>query len=278
MNRENQTRVDAESGISSYYHTTLRQSTLVNPHRISHANALSCEPTVPPPPQEAPWKIGIRAARANFLPGLIVQGAMLALLLAYYHHPATTEALGRLAELKQRTGYLYTAVSAMIGGAIIPEILRILFFQKGRFQAHNISNLLFTIPFWSVMAITVDLFYQLQARLFGTDVDFSTVTIKVLVDQFGYTAFFATPMTCILYDWKQQGYQPRTLLRVFSLEYYRTTAFPVLITNWAVWIPLITILYCLPLSLQIPLFGLALSLWVLLYTWISESSHGQKNP
>jgi hypothetical protein len=203
---------------------------------------------------------------------------MLGLVLAYFHHPATGEALGRLAELKQRTGYVYTAVSAMIGGALIPEILRILFFQKGRIQPRNAANLAFTLPFWSIMSIAVDLFYQLQARLFGTGVDVGTVAIKVLVDQLGYTALFATPVTCILYDWKQQGYHPRTLLRVFQPEYYRNVAFPVLITNWAVWIPLLAVLYCLPLSLQVPLFGLALSLWVLLYTWISESRHGRSSP
>lgn len=204
----------------------------------------------------------------------MVQGAMLALLLAYHYHAPTAEVLGKLADLKQRTGYLYTSVSAVIAGAIIPEILRVLFFQKGRFGSQNLRNLAFTIPFWGLICITVDLFYQLQARMFGTGVDFQTVAIKVLVDQFGYTAFFATPMTCILYDWKQEGYRASTLPRVFLPSYYRGTILPVLITNWAVWIPLISIIYCTPSSLQIPLFSLALSLWVLLYTWISESRHG----
>ena len=198
---------------------------------------------------------------------------MLSLFLAYVYHPPSREAFERLAEFKQQTGYLYTAISAMIAGAIIPEILRILFFQKGRIRTRNIGNLAFTLPFWSVMALIVEQFYRLQAWMFGSGIDFSTVAIKVLVDQLGYTAFFATPVTCILYEWKQSGYLPRTLLRVFRLEFYRRAALPVLITNWAVWIPLITILYCVPLSLQIPLFSLALSLWVLLYTWISESKN-----
>lgn len=224
-----------------------------------------------PTRREAPWRAGVRAAKANFLPALVIQSAMLALLLAYLYHPATAAALNQLAELKQRTGYLYTSVSAMIAGAIIPELLRILFFQKGRLQRSNLSNLAFTLPFWGSICITVDLFYQLQAWMFGTGVDFATVAIKVLVDQLGYTAFFATPATCILYDWKHSGYQPRTLLRVFKPSYYRDAVLPTLITNWAVWVPLITIIYCLPLTLQVPLFGLALSLWVLLYTWMSES-------
>lgn len=223
-----------------------------------------------PIPHEAPWQAGLKAARANFLPGLVVQLAMLGLLLAYLHHPPTAAALNQLAGLKQRSGYLYTIVAAMIAGGLIPEILRIVFFQKCRILRRNLANLLFTLPFWSMMSVAVDMFYQLQARMFGTGVDFGTVTIKVLVDQFCYTAFFATPMTCILYDWKQQDYRMRTFLRLFHADFYRHAVLPALITNWAVWIPLITILYCLPLTLQIPLFGLALSLWVLLYTWMSE--------
>jgi hypothetical protein len=213
----------------------------------------------------------MRAVRANFLPALVVQAAMVALLIAYYHHRPTTDWLNHLAELKQRTGYIYSCVSAMIAGAIIPEILRIAFFQKGKLRIRNATNLLFTIPFWGMIAITVDLFYQMQAQMFGNSVDFTTVAIKVMVDQFGYTAFFATPATCILYDWKHNHYRLHGLGHIFSLKYYRDVVFPVLLTNWAVWIPLISVIYCLPLTLQVPLFGLALSMWVLLYTWMSET-------
>lgn len=215
--------------------------------------------------------IGLRAARANFLPALVVQAGMVALLIAYYQHPPTTALLNQLADLKQRTGYLFTSTSSIIAAAIIPEILRILFFQKGRIRRCNLSNLLFTIPFWGSITLTVDLFYQFQAFVFGSQVDFTTVVIKVLVDQLGYTALFATPVTCLLYDWKQHGYNLKRLRKIVDRSYYRRVVFPTLITNWAVWIPLISVVYCLPLTLQIPLFSLALSLWVLLYTWISET-------
>jgi len=36
------------------------------------------------------------------------------------------------------------------------------------------------------------------------------------------------------------------------------------------------ILYSLPSMVQIPLFGLALSLWVMLYTWMSEQGTREK--
>ncbi len=250
---------------------TPHRFTLAHARRIRHGGPVTQAPDPTESIREAPWKVGIRAARANFLPGLVIQCAMVALLVAYHRHPPTTELLNRLAELRQSTGYAYSVVSAMIAGALIPEILRVAFFQKGRLERRNFDNLLFTLPFWGIMAVSVDLFYQLQARIFGTDPDFITVASKVLLDQLGYTALFATPVTCILYDWRQRGYRMQTLTLLFTRGYYRNVVFPVLITNWAVWVPLITVIYCLPLTLQVPLFGLALSLWVLLYTWISET-------
>ena len=36
------------------------------------------------------------------------------------------------------------------------------------------------------------------------------------------------------------------------------------------WISVVAVLYSLPSTLQIPVFSLALSLWVMLLTWMSE--------
>jgi hypothetical protein len=98
-----------------------------------------------PTPREAPWMAGLRAARANLVPGLIVQGVMLGLLLAYGFYPPTTLLLNRLALVKERWGYGYSAASAIIAGALIPELLRIAVFQKGRIRRNNGTNLLFTV-------------------------------------------------------------------------------------------------------------------------------------
>ncbi|HEY8961597.1 MAG TPA: hypothetical protein VIM57_05265, partial [Luteolibacter sp.] len=62
-------------------------------------------PAESPSAREAPWAAGIRAARANVIPGLLVQGVMLALLLAYHGYPPATRWLNALAEIKTRWGY-----------------------------------------------------------------------------------------------------------------------------------------------------------------------------
>lgn len=219
---------------------------------------------------DPPWTAGLRAAKANIVPGLIVQGLMLAMLLAYYFHPPMTDWLNGLALLKKRWGYGYSAVNAITAGALIPELLRIIVFQKARVRRENFANLLFTVLLWCVMGVVVDFFYRCQAGWFGAEVTFFVVFKKVLVDQFVYNTVFAAPVTAWLYDWKNRGYPTHGLGGFFTVAYYRDTVVPTLFATWGVWIPVVSILYSLPPLLQIPLFGLALSLWVMLYTWMSE--------
>ena len=220
--------------------------------------------------REAPWMAGIRAARANIAPGLLVQGMMLAVLLGYYYYPPTQDLLNQLAAVKQRWGYGYSAVAAIIAGAVIPEVLRVLVFQHGKLRRTNFSNLVFTVPFWCGMGLVVDLLYRCQAIWFGSEVTFVTVLKKVLVDQFLYNPLFAAPVTAWLYDWKNRGYPRDVLNEFFSGRYYRDVVMPTLFATWGVWIPIVCILYSLPSLLQVPLFALALSLWVILYSWMSE--------
>jgi len=213
---------------------------------------------------------GLRAARANLIPALIVQSIMLTLVIGYYFYPPTTRWLNQLAELKEAWGYGYSALAAAIAGGIIPEIMRVLVFQKGKVLRTNFSNLLFTIPFWGLTGMLVDLLYRSQAEWFGAEATLGVVTTKVLVDQFIYNPLIAGPSGAWCYDWKNSGYSFRNLGRFLTLRYYRDVIVPILFATWAVWIPLVAILYSLPSLLQIPLFALALAMWVMLYTWISE--------
>lgn len=213
---------------------------------------------------------GLQAARGNIVPGLIVQSVMLAVLLAYKFYPPTTVALNHLADLKARWGYGYSAIVAIIAGGVIPELLRIGVSQRGKILPRNLANLAFTVPFWCFMGVVVDGFYRAQAVCFGAEATFPIVLTKVAVDQFIYNPLFAAPVTAVLYDWKNRGYGLHDLGGFFEPTYYRDVVVPTLFATWGVWIPVVSILYSLPSLLQIPLFALALSLWVTLYTWMSE--------
>lgn len=193
---------------------------------------------------------------------------MLALLIGYYTHPPTREVMLRLAEVKREWGYAYSALAAVVAGAIIPEMLRLFVVQKGSLVRKNFTELLFAIPFWGTMGAVVDLLYRYQALWFGDEATPSVVVPQVLVDQCVYNPLFAAPVTVWLYDWKNRGY--RLTRDFFTIGYYRDKVVPALFATWGVWIPVVIILYTLPEPVQIPLFSLALSLWVMLYAWMSE--------
>lgn len=218
--------------------------------------------------REAPWRAGLRAARANVVPGLIVQALMALLLCLYYFHAPARAGFDRLAETKQAWGFGYSVLAAAVAGAVVPELLRIVLKQRGRPARKNLAELLFAIPFWGAMGFIVDVFYRCQASWFGDEPVPSVVIPQVLVDQFLYNPLFAAPVTVWLFDWKNRGY--RMTREFFTARYYRDHVVPALFATWGVWIPVVTVLYLLPEPVQIPLFSLALSLWAILYAWMSE--------
>jgi hypothetical protein len=51
-----------------------------------------------------PLAVGLRAARANLIPALVIQTIVVAIVAAYYFHPPAREWLAHLAELKRQGG------------------------------------------------------------------------------------------------------------------------------------------------------------------------------
>ena len=219
--------------------------------------------------------IGWDATRANAKPALIIQAIMLALAIAFYTNANVAEALRRLAEFKREHGLVFIIVASVLAGAVIPEIFLILFFQRGRPQTGNLRNLAFTIPDWSFDGSLVDLLYRSEAHWLGDVATAPVVLGKILIDQFGYNVFFAAPFGVLTYEWKNSGISIGPLRDLFTWRHYRDKIIPTLVATWAVWIPLMAIIYSLPLALQFPMFGLALSFWVLLLTYMTNRFAGK---
>jgi hypothetical protein len=222
-----------------------------------------------------PLTIGWEAARANAVPALTIQALMLALLIAYYKSDTAAAVLAQLGEFKREHRLLFVIVASVTAGALIPELFLILFFQHGRTTLRNLRNLLFTVPVWGFDGTLVDLLYRSEAAWFGDVVTLPVVAAKICVDQFGYNPFFAAPFGVLTYEWKNNGVSMRPLRQLFTLTHYRDKIIPTLVATWAVWIPLMAIIYSLPLALQFPLFGLALSFWVLLLTYMTNRFAGK---
>jgi hypothetical protein len=223
----------------------------------------------------APLTLGWEAARANAVPALIIQAFMLALLIAYYTNHRVSSALAGLAEFKRTHGLLFVIVASITAGALIPELFLILFFQRGCPTRRNLRNLLFTVPVWGFDGTLVDLLYRSEAAWFGDVVTLPVVAAKICVDQFGYNPVFAAPFGVLTYEWKNNGISAEPLRQLFTISHYRDKIIPTLLATWAVWIPLMATIYSLPLALQFPLFGLALSFWVLLLTYMTNRFAGK---
>ena len=219
--------------------------------------------------------LGWEAAKANAVPGFILQGAMLLVLIGYYSSAGFADFLNRLAHFKSDHGLAFVVVAAVLAGAIVPELFVILFFQQGRFRRENLRNLAFTIPTWGIDGILVDLMYRLNAVRFGDVTTVGVVTAKILVDQLGYNPFFAAPAEVLVYEWKNDGFSWKSMGRAFTWEHYRDKIVPTLLATWAVWGPLMAIIYSLPFALQFPLFSIALTFWVLLLTYMTNRFAGK---
>src|ERR1700730_7879935 len=216
--------------------------------------------------------LGWEAAKANAVPAFILQGAMLVILISYYLSPACAGFLNHLAHYKEQHGLAFVWILA---ASIVPELFVIAFFQRGRPRAQNLRNLAFTIPTWAVDGILVDLMYRWNAIWFGDVVTVPVVAAKILVDQLGYTPFIAAPSEVLVYEWKNEGFSWRSVRRALTWDHYRDKIVPTLLATWAVWAPLMAIIYSLPFPLQFPLFSIALTFWVLLLTYMTNRFAGK---
>ena len=224
-----------------------------------------------PDPRRNPLLAGLTAAKANVIPGALIQATMLTLVLAYYYYAPTREALDVLAGWKRQFGYGFTFALLGFTAGVLPEILRICVFQNGTVHGHNLRDIAFGWPFWGCLGCVTDAFYRGQAIWFGTEVTALLLAKKVAVDMLLFTPLWGTPAVVIGLEWKRLGFTPR-VGPLFTLGFYRTTVLPVLIANWGVWIPAVIIIYSLPLLLQIPLFALTNCFWSLLVTYMSQRS------
>jgi len=118
------------------------------------------------------------------------------------------------------------------------------------------AQFLFYLLFWAYRGVEVDLFYRLQAFVFGDRAALAVVLPKVLVDQLVYSVFIAAPGQALFFLWKERGFSFRAIRPDLNLSYLTTAVATVAFSSWMVWIPAVSIIYCLPSPLQIPLYKL----------------------
>ncbi|MDD5198669.1 MAG: hypothetical protein PHC88_02615 [Terrimicrobiaceae bacterium] len=212
------------------------------------------------------------AARTNLMPGLLLQALMLGFLALYLWSDDTRGLLGGIARFKQEVGYPFAFVSYLIAAALLPELLRIAFFQHGRFTRANLWNFLTVAPFWGCMGMIVDGFYRLQLAWFGGGSDLRTVLLKMAVDQLLFSPFFAAPLVIGYLHWRDSRFRIESLRGIVTLEFFFGRVFPLIVAGWCIWIPGVSLVYFMPSPLQIPVAVLIQVFWVLIITTLAERS------
>jgi hypothetical protein len=212
---------------------------------------------------ESPWRAGLHSARANLLPGLVLQAGALALVLAYYRHAPTRAMLEQLTTLRSEVGVIFPICSTGFFGGLLPfAVMKLQRSTRSRYTWRQGGVI---AAFWAYKGFEVDLWYRALARVFGEQHDAATIVIKSLCDQFIYCPIVAVPFTALVYEWTETHFDRAALVAdVRAGGWYRRRILPLLISNLGVWLPAVGIIYSLPTALQLPLQNLVLCFFTLL--------------
>ncbi|MBI5380775.1 MAG: hypothetical protein HZA31_02630 [Opitutae bacterium] len=222
-------------------------------------------------PKEAPWHAGLRAARANLLPGLALQAVALGVVLAYYYHAPTHAALARLATLRNEVGVTFSIVSTGLCGGVLPFLY--LRFLAGGGTALGWRHGAFLTAFWAYKGWEIEMVYRLLAWSVGEGHAPLIVLTKLVLDQFVYCPLFAVPQTVLAYAWGERNFSTRAILDdVRAPRWYTRRVVPVMISNIGVWVPAAAIIYSLPTPLQLPLQNVVLCFFTLLLAHLARQA------
>ena len=218
-------------------------------------------------------RAGLIAAKQSLKPAVFVWGIMACVAALYYAVPATQSFFAALDVLQTKMGLLFPFLGMGLSVGLLAEAVKVLMSPEKRWTKVNTGNAFFNLLMFGFLGVLQSYFYALQAKLFGTGTSWQVLVPKVLVDHFVWTVFLANPYQTILYLWKNTGFSFKkvTSQMVPFKPFWGTQILPVLITNWAFWIPMVAIIYCFPAELQLPLAILAVTIWVLLLSILTAT-------
>ncbi|MGD9612638.1 MAG: hypothetical protein AB7V22_07010 [Kiritimatiellia bacterium] len=209
-----------------------------------------------------PWQIGVRAARANLVPGLVLQGAAAAFVAAYTFSPAFHALLQHLVGWQNRYGIGFTVLTRVVFNGLVPAAFCAL--VPGLRVRRPVAALVFGMGWWGFMGANTHLFYALQVRLWGADVSLATVLLKTATDMLVYSPFYASPIVAVAHLWQDQNYSFHATRLQLGPGWYRRVVLPNQVPGWTFWAPCLLGLYALPTALQMPLSALLGCFWSLM--------------
>jgi hypothetical protein len=217
----------------------------------------------------SPLAAGAAALRRFWRPFLLIQSGAALLAIAYRVSLPFREACALAAAWKTAGGLLLSAAISALAGGLLPEIAK-LAADRGRSTLRGRGGeVLFNTAFFAFDGVVIDLLYRGEARLFGGTAQLSTVVEKVAFDQFVFSPLWSI-LIVLLFLWRQRGYSLAATLPAIGPGFYQSRVLPLIVPNWLFWIPMVSIIYALPVALQFLLFVPALAAWSLIMVFIAE--------
>lgn len=206
------------------------------------------------------------ALKANLLPGIFLQILMVGFLYAYWHHAGTRQAMETVAIWKTQVGYSFAMMSYVISSSVLPELLKIGFFQRGRVSFDNLWALVTSAPLWAGMGLLIDFFYRCQGTWFGNGHDWITMLAKVFVDQFLFSPLISIPLMQAYFQWRDARFRKYAFQNTTLREFFLDKVFPLQVAAWCIWIPGVALVYSMPPALQLPTAVTIQIFWVMVFT------------
>jgi len=215
-------------------------------------------------------RLGWGGAKSNLLPGAVLWVVGLALVISYYQVEAVAEVLDQVGELKVAWSPWFAIVSTALFGSLIPWLVQAAFKKDGDKQPWGEVPLL--MIFWGFHGWQVDWLYRIQSSLFGDGTDAMTILKKTLVDEFVWVPFFAVWQTVLGYLFIEKNCSMAACRIALNEKPLLARVIPLMITNWVVWIPAVSLIYLFPQPLQLPLMNLILALWCLILIFFTKNA------
>lgn len=213
---------------------------------------------------------------ANIKPGAILWLFMLIFFAAYATNAGFSSWLGKVSALKTAIGYPFSFGVYVLFAAFLPEMLKIIFFQKFRATVQNLYNFFFVGLLFGFIGIVTDIFYGFQALWFGETGGLESLLLKAFVDQ-GLYSPVANFLLVSIFFLRENGIRKEVVKNILTAQFALAKVLPVVVAGWCVWIPGVMLVYSMPTALQLPVASLILCFWVLIFTFVATQKPVTEN-
>lgn len=207
------------------------------------------------------FRPGWQSLKAVWRPFLLCQLAAVGVVVLYFAVPAVAQTCAQLGEWKRAGGIWFAGIATAIAGVVLPELAQAL---SGDRRRPDLGDLIFRLGFFAVNGIIVSYFYQFQGFLFGHSNAWQVIVKKMLFDQLVFTTFVMVPFVAMVFTWQAGHFRWAPLREELRNGFLFRKVVPVLLPNWAFWIPMVLCIYSLPSDLQYVFFCFVFAAWSLL--------------